>query len=188
MSNSKSTLYIPIIFFFLVSPVNLFGQENQAIPKIPTGAEGKFVLTVENDLLSLKAQQASLRAILGEISHKMGMEVVGEIPAEDTITAEFHHLRFEQALYRLSPNYGYQMKADEGQQRIAKIFVLPKGTEPAGPRRELPASQTVTNSPTPVLQEPERYSEAEVHQKEERDPERPQPFKFEFDPSALMGK
>lgn len=188
MSNSKSTLYFRIIFFFLVCPVNLFGQETQAIPKIPTGAEGKFVLTVENDLLSLKAKEASPRAILAEIGHKMHIEVVGEIPAEDTITAEFHHLRLEQALYRLSPNYGYQMKTDEGQQRIAKIFVLPKGTEPAGPRREVPASQTVTSSPTPVLQEPERYAEADVHQEKERNPERPQPFKFEFDPSALMGK
>lgn len=188
MSNSKSVFYIPIIFFFLVCPVNLFGQETQAIPKIPTGAEGRFVLTVENDLLSLKAQKGSLRAILAEISHKMGIEVVGEIPAEDTITAELHNLRLEQALYRLSPNYGYQMKADKGQQRIVKIFVLPKGTEPTGPRRELPASQTVTSSPTAVLQKPERHPEADVQQEDKRDPERPQPFKFEFDPSALMGK
>ncbi|MCA9498678.1 MAG: hypothetical protein MRJ67_00600 [Nitrospirales bacterium] len=188
MSISKITLYIPVIFYFLVCPVNLFGQETQTIPKIPTGAERKFVLTVENDLLSLKAHGASLRGILAEIKHKMGIEVAGEIPAEDTITAEFHHLLLEQALYRLSPNYGYQMKTDEGQQRIARIFVLPKRTEPAGPRPELPVTQTVTSSPTPVLQEPERYPEADVQQEEKSAPERPQSFKFEFDPSASMGK
>ncbi len=183
MGNSKNTLYIPIILFLLLSPASLFGEEIRR-----TGVpEGNYVLTVENDLLSLKAHGASLRGIFAEIKHKMGIEVVGEIPAEDTITAEFHHLRLEQALYRLSPNFGYQMKTDEGQQKIAKIFVLQQGKR-AVSMPELPVSQTVGSSPTLLLQEPERYPEAEVSQEKGGDPERPKSFQFEFDPTAFMAK
>ncbi|MEO8324853.1 MAG: hypothetical protein ABI618_03330 [Nitrospirota bacterium] len=185
MSNSKSALYIPIIFFFLVCPVTLFGQ-TQAIPKIPARAEGKFVLTVENDLLSLKAQEASLRAILAEIGHKMRIEVVGEIPAEDTLTAEFHHLRLEQALHRLSSNYGYQMKKNEGQQNVAKIFLLPKGSSVGLPNEPLPGSRPREE---PEFQISEHVIESDSAKKKEPDKEKPsrsQPFKFEFDPSASL--
>lgn len=179
MSHSKRNLTIPILSFFLLWSASLLGQTTEANPILPVAAEESFKLTIENDLLSLKAQEAPLTAILAEIGHKMHIEIVGEIPSQETITAEFHNLGLEQALHSLSSNYGYQTKTDEGQQKIAKIFVLPQGME---------ITQAAAGFPPPGFQEPEESAEAEVHQEQEGDPERPQPFKFEFDPSALMGK
>ncbi|MGB5055049.1 MAG: hypothetical protein WBO24_11700 [Nitrospirales bacterium] len=155
---------------------------------MPVVAEGNFVLTVENDRLSLKAQEAFLKAVLADIGHKMDIEVVGEIPPQETVTVEFHNLPLEKALHSLSTNFGYQMKTDEGQQKITKIFVLQQGKR-AVSMPELPASQTVVSSPTLLLlQEPERYPEAEVSQEKGGDPERPKSFQFEFDPTAFMAK
>ena len=52
------------------------------------GLDPKYycVLTVHENIISLKAQEASLKAVLTEIGQKMSRDVLGSIPEEETIT------------------------------------------------------------------------------------------------------
>lgn len=191
MNTTRSKLFGKITFLLLLWLFPIFGLIFESFLPKADAREGTYELTVEANRLSLEAQDASLRAILDEIGRKMNLEVLGEIPAKETISAEFHNLPLEQALQRLSSNFGYQVKSEQGGQEISKIFILPKGTgentrftlEEVAPRKER------------EVQKPERVIQAENAKKIELDkdpdnekPARPEPFKFEFDPSALLGK
>lgn len=177
---------IPILVFLLLCPANVLGQKTEALHNVQMPQEGHFVLTVDNSRLSLLAQEASLKAILGDIGQKMGIEVVGEISPQEMITAEFHNLPLEQALHRLSPNYGYQVNSKSGDTAITKIFVLPKGRingiaqsepQPVGPQK---------NTGLPNAEQSLEAASSSENEKEEDEPQRPEPFKFEFDPSAFI--
>jgi len=187
MRHTKNTLFAMTILTLGLWASALFGEGLEPSTQGASTSIGNFVLTVEANRLSLDAQDASLRAILEEIGRKMHLEVLGEIPAQETITAAFHNLPLEQALHQLSSNFGYQMKSEKGGQEISKIFVLPKGTgtntrlttEEVEPRKEI-----VIPHSEPILQ-------AESAKDEETDkekPTRPEPFKFQFDPSAMLDK
>jgi type II secretory pathway component GspD/PulD (secretin) len=184
MSHKKNTLLAMTIFTLGLSASVLFGQGVDPFTKRASGSNGNFVLTVEANRLSLEAQDASLRGILEEIGRKMHIEVLGEIPAKETITAKFHNLPLEEALQRLSSNFGYQMKSEEGGQEIVKIFVLPKGTgtNMRSTMKEVePSKEIVTPISDPNLQ----AEGAKENESDQEKPMRPAPFKFEFDPSAF---
>ena len=186
MSHKKNTLLAMTIFTLGLSASVLFGQVLEISTQRAFASTGNFVLTVEANRLSLEAQDASLRAILEEIGRKMQIEVLGEIPAQETITAAFYGLPLEQALHRLSSNFGYQMKSEEGGQEIVKIFVLPKGTgtNTGSTTKDMePSKEIVTPISDPILKA-ESDKENELDQEK---PTRPAPFKFEFDPSAMLG-
>lgn len=187
MSHKKNKLLAMTILTLVLCASALFGQGLETSTQRASASTGNFVLTVEANRLSLDAQDASLRAILEEIGRKMHLEVLGEIPAQETVTAEFDNLPLEEALHQLSSNFGYQMKSEKGGQEISKIFVLPKGTgtntrlttKEAEPKKEI-----VIPHSEPILQ-------AESAKDEETDkekPTRPEPFKFQFDPSAMLDK
>jgi len=182
MGPPKTNLNIPIILFLLVCPASLLGQEIKAIPGITVAVEGNFVLTVEDGRLSLQAQEASLKAILGDIGHKMGIEVVGKIPPQETVTAEFYNLSLENALQRLSPNYGYQVGSKNGDTNITKIFVLPMGTINGAtqPTRQIMGAENSSDIQTAERQI--KAKSATAKESDEENPPRTEPFKFEFDP------
>jgi type II secretory pathway component GspD/PulD (secretin) len=115
-----------------------------------------FVLTVQDSLLSLRAQDASLKAILEAIGRELGMGVVAHISAHDKITVQFDQLTLTDALQRLHTNYAYVMEG----QKVVKLIVLPPG-----PAR---------------LRQPESRRPAETSGKATL---QPAPFQFEFDPS-----
>jgi hypothetical protein len=120
-----------------------------------------FVLTVHENLLSLHAREASLKAILAQIGREMAIDVVAHIPADEKITVEFDQLPVGEALKKLSRNYTYVVDAARADRRITKIVVLAKGDT------TLPSSSTALDArPT--------------------DSSRSKPFKFEFDPSKVM--
>ena len=187
MSHKKNKLLAMTILTLVLSASVLFGQGLETSTPRASASTGNFVLTVEANRLSLEAQDASLRAILEEIGRKMHLEVLGEIPAQETITVVFHNLPLEEALHQLSSNFGYQMKSEKGGQEISKIFVLPKGTgtntrittKEVESRKEI-----VTPNSAPILQAESTKDNALDKEK----PTRPEPFKFQFDPSAMLGK
>jgi hypothetical protein len=187
MSHKKNKLLAMTIFTLGLWASALFGQGLEISMQRASASTGNFVLTVEANRLSLEAQDASLLAILEEIGRKMHIEVLGEIPAQETITAEFHNLPLEEALHQLSSNFGYQMKSEKGGQEISKIFVLPKGTgtntRPTTKEVE-PRKEIVTPESEPILE----AEGAKENESDKEKPTRPEPFKFQFDPSALIGK
>ena len=116
----------------------------------------------------------------------MHLEVLGEIPAQETITVVFHNLPSEEALHQLSSNFGYQMKSGQGGQEISKIFILPKGTGPANAKGNMkevePRKEIFTPNSKPILQ----AESAKENESDKEKPTRPAPFKFQFDPSAFV--
>jgi len=188
MSHKFNKLFAMTILTLGLSASALFGQGLEISTEGASASTGNFVLRVEANRVSLDAQDASLRAILEEIGQKMDLEVLGEIPAQETITAEFQNLPLEEALHRLSSNFGYQMKSEQGGQEISKIFILPKGTGPANAKRNTkavePSGETVPQNSEPILQ----AESAKENESDKEKPTRPEPFKFEFDPSAMLGK
>ena len=124
-----------------------------------------FELTVKNDLISLNANDASLKEILEEIGQRMKVEMVANIPEEVRTSANFHSLSLVEALKKLSSNYGYIMNTEKDKKKIARVFVLPKGDETG---KEKPLREEVKDA---------------VNKEKKLQPE---PFKFEFDPSDFV--
>ncbi len=145
-----------LLVSLLVLPMLLFGEK--AFGKAEKDSEEKagFELTVKDDLISLSTKDASLKKTIEEIGNNMKIEVIGNIPEEENISVEFEKLSLTDALEKLSSNYGYQMDSEKGENKIAKIIILPKGEESRTQERE---------TTIPVKHEP---------------------FKFEFDPSEFM--
>ena len=139
-------------------PVALWGEDASKDVLAPQ----TFILTTHDHLLSLRARDASLTAILDQIGQELGIEVVTHIPADETITVTFDQLPVVEALKKLSPNYAYVVDTARGDSRITKIIVLSKGEAATRPN----ASTLLETQPTEAS--------------------RPKPFKFEFDPSKAM--
>ena len=187
MGHPKNVLCTSFILFMLLLPTSLFGNERAPSLLGPLVTEGTFVLTVEADRLSLKAREASLKAIVEEIGRTMRIEVLGEVPEGKTITIAFEGFSLEKSLQRFGANYGYQLGATNGGTRITKIFLLPSGTR--NPTEHVPSTH-MQPPKAPVRPQAERHVVAArviEPESDEDTPGQPQPLQFEFDPSALMG-
>jgi len=126
-----------------------------------------FYLMVEDGLISISANDASLKEILEEIGKRMKIAVVVNIPEEERINVKFHRLSLADSLKKLSSNYGYIMNTEDGEKKFASIFVLAKGKETLSTTfdtKESMSNETV-----------------------DKVPEQPEAFKFEFDPSEFAG-
>jgi hypothetical protein len=76
--------------------------ESNAKGKPATKAD--FFLTGKDNLISLKAKDASLKEVLEEISRRMKIDVLASIPDNQKITAEFEKLSIGEAVKRPSTN------------------------------------------------------------------------------------
>jgi hypothetical protein len=81
---------------------------------------GQFVLTLQDDRLSLRATEAPLQEILAEIGRQMHLDVRGEIPADMRVTLAFERLPLPEVLQRLGQYVNYASIA----RRQGKIIAL----------------------------------------------------------------
>jgi hypothetical protein len=132
-----------------------------------------FDLVIQDDLISLDARDASLKEIVEEIGRRMDIEVDAQIGEDEKVTEQFEKLSLEEALDRLSANYAYLLDPDKEKGKIKKIVLLSKGSEGKG---------MIMSRPSPTTQS------QQVEEKAEQTEERPEPFKFEFDPSKYLDK
>jgi hypothetical protein len=95
-----------------------------------------FVLTIQDELISLRAEDASIRAIIEEIGRRMNIRVKVEISTAATVTLAFEQLPLPEVLKRFGKyvNYGYVEHWEQGELRISTITVhsLKVTTAPAG--------------------------------------------------------
>lgn len=77
MGYPKNTCFLSILLLLLLTPPSLFGKEREPSALRSLVPEGAFVLTVEEDLLSLKAQEASPKTVMEEIGRKMVLRCQG---------------------------------------------------------------------------------------------------------------
>ncbi len=162
----------------------MFLLASNADTKVDGNTEGKsgFDLTIEESLISLSANDVSLKEIIEELAHRMEIDVIGNIPEEEKISIEVDKLSLKELLEELSANYGYLVDSENEEKRITKIIVLPKGkeTSPSSLKTKQAAIQETKISET------QDAKESEINERESKETKRPEPFKFEFDPSKYM--
>jgi hypothetical protein len=98
-------LRILIILFLslFITSHDVSAAEADRSPKGKPASKADFVLTVKDNLISLEAKNASLKAVLE-----------AGIPDTKKITAEFENLSIEEAVSRLITNYSYVMDSTNG--------------------------------------------------------------------------
>jgi len=140
---------------------------------------GDVNLTGHEGLLSLRAEEASLKAIVEAIGQQLSIAVVTRIPADERLTIAFDQLSLPEVLTRLRPYISYLVLEDAttAPGTIRQLIVVSKrlaGTpsRPPPPDGEGWASPRPSPSdvPTPT------------------DTARPKPFRFEFDPTTGGGR
>ena len=103
----------------------------------PPGLQPGFALTVQDELISLLAQDAPLKAIIEEIGRRMDIQVKVDIPDTATANIAFEQLPLQEALKRFGRyvNYGYVERWEQGKLRVSTITVhsLKVATHPGGP-------------------------------------------------------
>jgi hypothetical protein len=193
-----------LLVLSLLAPPGAFGAGTEISPKGKPAAKPDFVLTVNNNLISLKAEGASLKEILEEIGRRMKVDVVTGISDTQKITAEFENLSIEEAVNRLSTNYSYVIDSTNGEKKIAKIIVLEKGQETALPvpttkestiKKEEQSVKPETKARENIIEKRTNESAIKKEEKsvkpETKMAEQPitkesppsKPFGFQFDPS-----
>ncbi|MDL2121573.1 MAG: hypothetical protein LWX51_00510 [Deltaproteobacteria bacterium] len=169
-----------LLIFLLITPNSLFGGEADKKSEVKAESRTDFVLTIKNSLISLTAKDASLKQIVDQIGRRMKIEVVADISEEEKITICFDRLSLEDAVKRLRTSYAYVWNSEKEEWKITKIVLLPEG------------KGTVLSKPTTKESEVKGEkrlvkSESSVGKKAAREKlPRPEPFKFEFDPSEFV--
>jgi hypothetical protein len=174
-----ATLLGGILVVWLVAaliPCELFGAEVTHPCLGMSGSPADVVFAVHEGVLSLRAQDASLKGIFDAIGRQLHIEVVARIPAEEQITIAFDQLSLVEALKCFRPyvNYIAIEDATKAPGTIRKLIVVSKRA--AG-----------VESP-PTMQDAEVFGPAAPQQSPgpaPAAPERPKPFRFEFDPAAV---
>lgn len=157
---------IILLLPLLTIATGLCGGEPDKKTEGASARKSKFMLTTNDSLLSLRARDASLKEILETIGQKMKIEVVGSISEEERVTIAFDKLTLEDAIKSLSKNYAFVKEPGKEKEKITKITILSEGRSgEVVARKELPQP-----APEEIVEE---------------EPARPEPFKFEFDPSEF---
>jgi type II secretory pathway component GspD/PulD (secretin) len=166
----KATVLQLLLGCLVLLPAALLAEDAEKGAVARGNSQAKFALTIQDNLLSLDAKDASLKEVLDEIGQRMHIEVVAQIPTQEKITLAFDRLSLEEALQRFSEytNYVYLKGAEKEPGQISKIMIFPK--------REV----TAPSPPTATESEPKKAASKAAP--------RPEPFKFEFDPSQYENK
>ena len=140
---------------------------------------GDFNLTGHEGFLSLRAKEASLKAIVEAIGQQLSIEVETRIPADERLTIAFDQLSLPEVLTRLRPYVSYLVLEDAttAPGTIRQLIVVSKrlaGTPSSRPTQDgevlASPSPSPSDAPTPT------------------DTARPKPFRFEFDPTTGGGR
>ena len=118
--------FIITLMPLLMIPTILSGMEVNKKQEKNSESQGEYVLNVKGEQISLKAKDASLKAILEEIGLRMKIEVIANIPREEKITIDLDMIYLEDALKRFKINYAYIAKTNKKKGKITKIVLVPK--------------------------------------------------------------
>jgi hypothetical protein len=140
---------------------------------------GDFNLTGHEGLLSLRAEDASLKAIVEAIGQQLSIEMVTRIPADERLTIAFDQLSLPEALTRLRPyvNYIAIEDATTAPGTIRQLIVVSKRLVGTPSSRPTPDGEVLA-SPSPSPSDALTPTDTAC----------PQPFRFEFDPTTGGGR
>ena len=80
-------------------------------------------------VISLNANNASLKDVIEDIGRRMDIDVEVVSTVDEKITEKFDGLSLETALERLSANYAYILDSEKEDGKIRKIVLLSRGKE-----------------------------------------------------------
>jgi type II secretory pathway component GspD/PulD (secretin) len=162
-----------LVWYFLLAlllhsilPAVLSGSESNQITDKILEKKVKYELSVKDNLITLNAEDAFLKKILEDIGQKMNIEVFARIPAEDKITIRFANLPLEEALKKFKTNYALVTDSKDKNGNIKRIVVVPEGQQANLYLKDVKKVESTGKKGTA-----------------EEKPSKPEPFKFEFDPS-----
>jgi hypothetical protein len=122
-----------VLLSLCLIPGVLVGQEAERNPAGTPASPAPFVLTIQERVLSLGAQDASLQAIIEEIGRQMHIDVAVHPPVEEPLTLAFERLSLAEAIeqFRRYANIVYRTTPAQGQpwQEPKLAFVEPKLTK-----------------------------------------------------------
>ena len=112
-------LYLSVIFLTFAPAPHSQTLDSRPASRVP------FILTVQDDLISLRANNASIKAIVEEIGRQMNIQVKSEIPAAAKVTLAFDRLPLPEVLRRLGKyvNYGYVERGEQEGGQISAITI-----------------------------------------------------------------
>ena len=167
-TTSRRAVCLAVGLVWLCSPAVLWAVDAQPSSPDATEPQAAFVLTSQDQRVSLEAREASVKAIIEELGRQLHIEVKVSEGAEKTVQVTFAQLSVEEALERLKAaadiDYfiAYQKDVRTQAEKISRIEIVAKGTETM--------AQPVKVSP--AAGQEEHPAEA--------------PFGFEFDPSKYL--
>jgi hypothetical protein len=170
-TTSKRAICLAVGLVWLCSSSVLLAVDAQPLSPEATEPQAAFVLTSQDQRVSLEARDASVKAIIEELGRQLHIEVKVSVGAEKTVQVAFEQLSVEEALERLKAvadiDYviAYQKDAQTQAEKISRIEIVAKGTG------------TMARPPAPVKVVPAEGQEE--HPAEA-------PSGFEFDPSKYL--
>ena len=141
---------LALLLCWLITAGGLFGGE--VVRKAPGQSEhnARFILTVDENLVSLQATDASIKEVIEEIGRRMNIEVVARLPAEERMTLTFDKLPIAEAVKRLGKHVNYAVLEDglKSPGRVIKITIFSKREGAAPPSSALrPAEEAARPEP-----------------------------------------
>ena len=158
--------FLLALLLHLTLPAVLSGSEPNQISNEEFGEKVKYELWIKDNLITLNAEDAFLKKILEDIGQRMNIEVFARIPAEDKITIQFAYLTLEEALKKFKTNYALVTDSKDKNGNIKRIVVVPEGQQ--------------ANLYLKDVKKVEPKGKKGIA---EEKTSKPEPFKFEFDPS-----
>jgi hypothetical protein len=171
-TTSRRAVCLAVGLAWLCNPAALLAVDAQPSSPDATEPPPAFVLTSQDQQVSLEARDASVKAIMEELGRQLHIEVKVSVGAEKTVQVTFAQLSVEEVLERLKAaadiDYfiAYQKDVRTQAEKISRIEIVAKGT---GAMAQPPAPVKVV----PAEGQEEHPAEA--------------PFGFEFDPSKYLG-
>ena len=159
--NSVAGIIVWLLVIVLLP--SLLWAGDAGIPPGLAPRPGAYLLTVDGPLVSLRAQEASLKTLLEDLGRQMGIEVVAHISRAQTLTLAFDRLSVEEALERFRDyaNIVYVKDSPEADGKIRRVIAIP---QQAGARTGAPARSVREDPPN-------------------KESSRLAPFQFTFDPA-----
>jgi hypothetical protein len=131
-------------------------------------------LRARGNQLSLKAEQASVKAILDAIGRQMRIEMIVRLREDRPVTATFADLSLQEALKRLGLSAATVIEKDQqGAATVTKMVVLDKGAEQLSPTAPV---HSLADSGQRRAQDNSQQARAAM------------PLKLEIDPSQALRK
>lgn len=176
---------ILLLLCLLIAPNRILGGEAKREPRVESVSNLNFILTVHEGLLSLMAEDASIKEIIEEVGRRMSVEVVAQIIEEEKITIAFDKLTLENVLKRLRRYVNIaslsRSSSERGQEKITKIIVFPKSEGTMLSRPTLSESEVKEGV---TLEKSENL----VRENVKRGSAQSEPFHFKFNPLEFMEK